>query len=128
MDAATFTDDEYGSEFSEEEFAVGYMCKPSGSSKSFVAWCHYSRNFGASPTVPAGNGTGTDDDNRMQVDFLEKEKDDGIWQTPKTERKSHKQHKQHRHQHLQELCLCRIPHAVWCNPDVQQKGWIVTMG
>ena len=34
--------------------------------------CFSSRNFGASPTVPAGNGTGADDDNRMQVDCLKK--------------------------------------------------------
>ena len=33
-----------------------------------------SRNLGANPTVSAGNGTGPDDDNKMQVDSLKKGK------------------------------------------------------
>ena len=39
--------------------------------------CHSSRNFGASPTMSAGNGTCADDDNRMQVDSLKKGKEKG---------------------------------------------------
>ena len=39
--------------------------------------CFSSRNFGANPTVSAGNGTGADDDNKMQVDSLKKNKEKG---------------------------------------------------
>ena len=37
--------------------------------------CYSSRNFRASQTTLAGNGTGADDDNRMQVDSLKKGKE-----------------------------------------------------
>ena len=46
-------------------------------------WCYSSRNFGASPTVSAGNGTGADDDNRVQVDPLKKGKGKGKGKHPK---------------------------------------------
>ena len=39
--------------------------------------CFSSRSFGANPTVSAGNGTGADDENRMQVDPLKKGKGKG---------------------------------------------------
>ena len=39
-------------------------------------WCYSSRNFGANPTVSAGTGTSADDD-RMQVDSLNKGKEKG---------------------------------------------------
>ena len=42
-----------------------------------MQWCCSSRNFGASPTRSAGNGTGADDDKRMQVDSLKKGKEKG---------------------------------------------------
>ena len=29
---------------------------------ALLQWCYSSRNFGANPTVSAGNGTGADDD------------------------------------------------------------------
>ena len=35
-----------------------------------LQWCYSSRSFGAIPTVSAGNETGADDDNKMQVDSL----------------------------------------------------------
>ena len=44
---------------------------------ALLQWCHSSRNFGANPTVSAENGTGADDDNRMQVDSLKKGKRKG---------------------------------------------------
>ena len=44
---------------------------------TLVQWCYSSRNIGANPTVSAGNGTGADDDSRMQVDFLKKGKGNG---------------------------------------------------
>ena len=39
---------------------------------ALLQWCHSSRNFGANPTVSAGSGTGSDDDNKRQVDSLKK--------------------------------------------------------
>ena len=39
--------------------------------------CYPSRNFGANPTASCGNGTGADDDNRMQVDSFKKGKGQG---------------------------------------------------
>ena len=42
---------------------------------ALLQWCYYSSNFGAFPTVSAGNGTGADDDNRMQVDPVKKGKE-----------------------------------------------------
>ena len=41
-----------------------------------LQWCFSFRNFGANPTVSAGNGTGADDDG-MQVDSLKKGKEKG---------------------------------------------------
>ena len=41
---------------------------------ALLQWCCSSRNFGANPTVSAGNGTGADADNKMQVDSLKKGK------------------------------------------------------
>ena len=62
---------------------------------ALLQWCHSSRNFGANPTVPAGNGTGADDGNRMQVDSLKRRQGEGQRHTLKPERKSHEQQKQH---------------------------------
>ena len=72
---------------------------------ALLQWCYFSRNFGANPTVSAGNGTSADDD-RMQVDSLEKGKGKGKSKHHNQKRKSHDQHDQHelyRHQHVQEL-------------------------
>ena len=72
---------------------------------ALLQWCYSSRNFGANPTVSAGNGTSADDE-PMQVDSLEKSEGEGQRQTPESEWKSHEPHKQHepyRHQHVQEL-------------------------
>ena len=70
-----------------------------------IAMMLFSRKFGASQTLAAGNRTGADDDSRTQVDSLKKgmEKVKLKGKHPKLERFSHKQHKQHRRQHLQEL-------------------------
>ena len=70
---------------------------------ALLQWCSSSRNFGASPTVSAGDGTGADDDNRMQVDALKEGREKGKGKHQNQKRNSHKQHKHHRHQHLQEL-------------------------
>ena len=43
---------------------------------ALLQWCYSSRNFGANPTVSAGNGTSADDD-WMQVDSLRKGKEKG---------------------------------------------------
>ena len=64
-----------------------------------------SRNFGASPTVTAGNVTSAGGD-PMQVDSLKKRSGEGEKQTPPSERNPSDQHGQHelyRHQHVQEL-------------------------
>ena len=68
-----------------------------------LQWYYSSRNFGASPNVSAGNGTGADDDNRMHVDTRQKGEETGKGKHPKPQRDSHKQYKQRRHQRLQEL-------------------------
>ena len=48
-----------------------------------LQWCYSSRIFGANPNVSAVNGTGADDDNRMQVDSLKKGKENGKGEHPK---------------------------------------------
>ena len=77
-------DDEYGTDFSQDQFAVGYKRQHCRSSDSFVQWCYSSRNLGANPTMTAGNGTGADDGNRMQVDSLKKGKGKGKGKPPTT--------------------------------------------
>ena len=76
--------------------------------RTAVLQCCFSfRNFGANPTVSAGNGTGADDDNRMQVDSLKKGQEKGKGKHQNQKGNSHDQHRdQHelyRHQHVQEL-------------------------
>ena len=39
---------------------------------ALLQWCYSSRNFGANPTVSAGNGTSADDD-RMQADSQDRQ-------------------------------------------------------
>ena len=73
---------------------------------ALLQWCFSSRNFGPNPTQSAGNGTGADDDNKIQVDSLKKGNGRAKADTQKPGRKSHKRHKQHgeyRHQHVHEL-------------------------
>ena len=72
--------------FSEEQFTFGDSCKQYRSSNSFVAMGDYLRNFGASPPVSAGNGTGEDDDNRMQVDPIKKSKCKGKGKHPNSKK------------------------------------------
>ena len=52
---------------------------------ALLHWCYSSRNFGANPTVSAGNGTSADDD-RVQVDSLKKAKGEGKGEHKKPER------------------------------------------
>ena len=145
--------------------------------------------FGASPTVSAGNGTGEDDVNRMQVDSLKKGKETGKGKHPNHRgtrtsntrntdintckncgrtghwvkdagdhvagiRQLKQEHEQEQEQGQintkgkgkqldvvqtipppKQPQLCRTPsqtpsavEALWCKPDVQQKGWIMTLG
>ena len=91
------SDDEYGTDFPQEQFTVGYVFQQCRSSSSLIAMVLFipklcgvhrqqhssscslvavvcsSRNFGANPTASAGNGTSADDD-RMQVGSLKKGK------------------------------------------------------
>ena len=63
---------------------------------ALLQWCCYSRNFGASPTVAAGSGTGADDDKQDASRSPHGRQGEGQRQTPKQERNSHKQHEQYR--------------------------------
>ena len=87
---------------------------------ALLQWCYCSRNFGASPTVAAGSGTGANDDNRMQVGSLMKGKEKGRRQTPKPERNSHKQHEQYRQEHVQELSQCRDIGKTFAGDQVEE--------
>ena len=49
---------------------------------ALLHWCCSSRNFEATPTVSAGNGTGADVENRTQDDFLKKGKEKGKGKHP----------------------------------------------
>ena len=69
---------------------------------ALLQWCYSSRNFGANPTVSAGNGTSAGDD-QMQVDSLKKGKWKGEGKHQNHKRKSHDQHELYKHQHVQEL-------------------------
>ena len=100
------SDDVYGTDFLRNNLQLGTYANSAALRTALLQWCYSSRNLGATPTVSAGNVTGADDDNRMQVDSLKESKEKGKRQIPKTERKSHEQHKQHeqyRRQHSQEL-------------------------
>ena len=84
--------------FLRNSLQLGTYPNSAGFQAALLQWCYYSRNFGANPTVSAGNVASVDDD-RMQVDPLRKGKGKG-------EGKPHDQHDQHelyRHQHVQEL-------------------------
>ena len=56
--------------------------------KALLQWCDYPSNFGASPPVSAGNGTGADDDNRIDSIKKSKCKGKGNHQNEKTTRTS----------------------------------------
>ena len=60
--------------FLRNKLQLGTSANSAALRRALLQWCCSSRNFGATPTVSAGNGTGADDDNRMQVDFLKKGK------------------------------------------------------
>ena len=64
-------DDEYGTDFSQEQFAVGYLRQQCRSLNSFVAMVLLF------PKLWAGNQTRADDDNRKQVDALKESKGKG---------------------------------------------------
>ena len=54
---------------------------------ALLRWCYSSRNFGANPTVTAGNVTSADDD-RTQVDSLKKVKGERKKQIPTTRKET----------------------------------------
>ena len=63
--------------FLRSSLQLGTYAKSAALRTASLQWCYSSRNFRANPTVSAGNETGADDDNRMQVDSLEKGKEKG---------------------------------------------------
>ena len=67
--------------FLRNSLQLGTYAKSTVLRAAFLQCCYSFRNFGASPTVSAGNGTGNgtcwDDDNRMRVDSLKKGKGKG---------------------------------------------------
>ena len=83
------SDDEYGTDFLRNSLQLGKHANSAALRTALLQWCCSSQNFGATLTVSAGNGTGADDDNRMQVDSLKK----GKWKgkgTHQNQRSSHK--------------------------------------
>ena len=83
------SDDEYGTDFLRNSLQLGKHANSAALRTALLQWCYSSQNFGATLTVSAGNGTGADDDNRMQVDSLKK----GKWKgkgTHQNQRSSHK--------------------------------------
>ena len=105
------SDDECGTDFTWEQFAVGYICGQYRPSNSFVAVALFSRNCGANPTMSLVKGTGPDDDNRMQVDSLKKGKEKG----------------KGKHQNQEEnrtSCTCNLS-----NTDINTTGhWVKDCG
>ena len=80
------SDDECGTDFLRNSLQLGTY------PNSAVRRAAYSsRNFGANPTVTAGNVTSADDD-RMPVDSLKKGQEKGKGKNQQPERKSHDQH------------------------------------
>ena len=55
--------------FLRNSLQLGTYSKNAALRAALLQWCYSSRDFGANPTVTAGNVTGADDD-RMQVDSL----------------------------------------------------------
>ena len=62
--------------FLRNRLQLGTYPKSAALRNALLQWCCTSRNFGANPTVSAGNGTSADDD-WMQVDSLKKGKGKG---------------------------------------------------
>ena len=61
----------------KNSFLLGTYANSVAFRTALLQWCYSSRNFGANPTVSAGNGTGADDDNMMQVESLNRGKEKG---------------------------------------------------
>ena len=59
--------------FLRNSLQLGTYANSAALRTALLQWCYSSRNFGANPTVSAGNGTSGDGD-RMQVDSLKKGK------------------------------------------------------
>ena len=62
--------------FLGDSLQLGTYANSAAFRTALLQWCDSSRNFGANPTVSAGNGTSADDD-RMQVESLKKGKGKG---------------------------------------------------
>ena len=62
--------------FLRSSLQLGTYANSAALRTALLQWCYSSRNFGANPTMSAGNGTSADDD-RMQVDSLKKGKGTG---------------------------------------------------
>ena len=90
--------------FFRNNLQLGTYAKSAALRIALLQWCCSFRNFGATPTVSAGNGTGADDGNWMQIDSLKKGKgkDKVKHQNQKKSHEQHKQYEQYRHQHVQE--------------------------
>ena len=76
MQSSIHSDDEYGSNFLRNTLQFGTYSSNAAPRAALLQWCYSSRNFGANPTMTAGNVTSADDD-RMQVDSLKKGKEKG---------------------------------------------------
>ena len=62
--------------FLRKSLQLGTYANRAALRTALLQWCYFSRNFGATPTVSAGNGTSADDD-QMQVDCFMKGKGQG---------------------------------------------------
>ena len=60
--------------FLRNSLQLGTYANSAALRTALLQWCYSGTNFGANPTVSAGNGTSADDD-RMQVDSPEKGKE-----------------------------------------------------
>ena len=57
------SDDECGTDFYQgQSTVVDTYANSAALRTALLHWCYSSRNFGANPTVSAGNGTSADDD------------------------------------------------------------------
>ena len=72
MQSSTLVMMKKGTDFLRNNLQSGTDGNSAALRAALLQLCYCSRNFGASPTVAAGSGTGANDDNRMQVVSLMK--------------------------------------------------------